>query len=405
MGDFYQSGVIATLHRLGNVNKERLESELERYCRTRPIALVLPTIFSELEGEALPNIIKEIANVKYINQIVVTLGRFTDEQFKHAQEFFSILPQDVTLLWNDSERIKKLYYLLDSEGISAGPDGKGRSAWMAYGYILAKERCRSIVLHDCDILNYDTEFLARLCYPVTNPHLDFEFCKGYYSRVTDRMYGRTTRLLVTPLIRSLEHLLGKLDFLEYLDSFRYPLAGEFSMVADLARINRIPGDWGLEVGVLAEIYKNCSTRRICQVDLCETYEHKHQPLSAEDPGTGLMRMAIDISKCLFRTLASAGVKFPEGFFRTLKATYFRTAHDFIDRYQHDAIINGLFFDRHQEAKAVEAFTNGLSIAGERYKEDPTGMPLIPNWNRITSAIPNFFELLEEAVDADNENNK
>lgn len=401
MGDFYQSGEITTLHRMGDGHSERLEADLVRYSRRRPVALVLPTIFAELEGEALPKIIQEIAGAKYIDQIVITLGRFTEEQFKHAREFFSPLPQDVKLIWNDGERLKKLYYLLDSEGISAGPDGKGRSAWMAYGYILAKERCRIIALHDCDILNYNREFLARLCYPVVNPHLDFEFCKAYYPRVADRMYGRTTRLLVTPLIRTLVKLLGRLDFLDYLDSFRYPLAGEFSMMVDLARINRIPGDWGLEVGVLAEIYKNCSKRRICQVDLCDNYEHKHQSLSADDPNTGLMRMGVDISKCLFRTLASSGVRFPEGFFRTLKATYFKTAQDFIDKYQHDATINGLLFDRHQEAKAVEAFTKGLGMAGEQYKDDPTGMPLIPNWNRITSAIPNFFELLEEAVDADN----
>ncbi len=401
MADFCQNGDITTLHRMGEDRLDSLESDLMRYTKKRPIALVLPTIYAELEGTALPNIVKELTNVKYIDQIIIALGKFTEDQYKHAKEFFAPLPQDVKLIHNDGERIKKLYYLLDTEGISAGPDGKGRSAWLAYGYILAKDRARIIVLHDCDILTYDREFLARLCYPVANPHLDFEFCKGYYMRVTDRMHGRTTRLFVAPLVRALMQLLGKLDYLLYLDSFRYPLAGEFSMVADLARINRIPGDWGLEVGVLSEIYKNCSKRRICQVDLCETYEHKHQSLSAEDPTTGLMRMAVDISKCLFRTLASSGVHFNEGFFRALKATYFTTAHNFIDKYSDDAIINGLKFDRHQEAKAVEAFTKGLSIAGERYRDDPTGMPLIPNWNRITSAIPNFFELLEEAVDADN----
>lgn len=401
MGDFCQFGDITTLHRIGEGQLDRMEADLLHYSRTRPIALVLPTIYSELEGKALPHIVEELAKVKYINQIIIALGRFTEEQFKFAQKFFAPLPQDVTLIWNDGERVKKLYYLLDSEGISAGADGKGRSAWLAYGYILAKEKSRVIVLHDCDILTYSREFVARLCYPVANPQLDFEFCKGYYMRVTDRMHGRTTRLFVMPLVKSLTMLLGKLDYLEYLASFRYPLAGEFSMVADLARINRIPGDWGLEVGVLSEIYKNCSKRRICQVEVCETYEHKHQALSAEDPSTGLMRMAVDISKCFFRTLASSGVEFNEGFFRALKATYFATSHSYIDKYNHDAIINGLYFDRHQEAKAVEAFTKGLTLAGERYMEDPTGMPLIPSWNRITSAIPNFFDLLEEAVDADN----
>ncbi|MEE9200490.1 MAG: hypothetical protein V3V45_03500, partial [Candidatus Brocadiales bacterium] len=241
MGDFCQFGDITTLHRIGEGQLDRMEADLLHYSRTRPIALVLPTIYSELEGKALPHIVEELAKVKYINQIIIALGRFTEEQFKFSQKFFSQLPQDVTLILNDGERVKKLYYLLDSEGISAGADGKGRSAWLAYGYILAKEKSRVIVLHDCDILTYSREFVARLCYPVANPQLDFEFCKGYYMRVTDRMHGRTTRLFVMPLVKSLTMLLGKLDYLEYLASFRYPLAGEFSMVADLARINRIPG--------------------------------------------------------------------------------------------------------------------------------------------------------------------
>lgn len=401
MSDFYQSGEITTLHKLGMPSLEALEKELQRYSRTRPIALVLPTIYMELEGKALPSILQEIAKVKYIKQVVVTLGGFTEDQFKKAKEFFSVLPQEVRLIWNSGERIKKLYYFLDQEGISAGLDGKGRSAWIAYGYILATDKCKFIVLHDCDILTYNREFLARLCYPVVNPNLDFEFCKGYYSRISDRMYGRVTRLFVAPLIRALKQLLGNLDFLDYLDSFRYSLAGEFSMAVDLARINRIPGDWGLEVGVLAEVYKNCSKRRICQVDLTDVYDHKHQNLSSEDPSTGIMKMSIDISKVLFRTLAGTGAIFPEGFFRTLRATYLRTAQHFIDRYNHDSTINGLFFDRHQETKAVEAFTKAIGIAGEQFLEDPTAMPLIPNWNRITSAIPNFFDMLIEAVEEDN----
>jgi hypothetical protein len=36
----------------------------------------------------------------------------------------------------------------------------------------------------------------------------------------------------------------------------------------------------------------------------------------------------------------------------------------------DSAINGLYFDRHMETKAVEAFTNGLKIAGDQFFEDP-----------------------------------
>jgi glucosyl-3-phosphoglycerate synthase len=173
MGDFHQSGEITTLHRLGSGGVARLESEIKKLSRLRPIALVLPTIFSELEGNALPKILDELKEIKYLKQIIVTLGKFNKEQFKHAREFFSVLPQETRLIWNDGPEMKKLYKLLDDKNVSAGADGKGRSAWMAYGYVLAREESKVIVLHDCDVLTYSREFLARLCYPVVNHNLDF----------------------------------------------------------------------------------------------------------------------------------------------------------------------------------------------------------------------------------------
>ncbi len=215
------------------------------------------------------------------------------------------------------------------------------------------------------------------------------------------MHGRVTRLFVTPIIRSLEKLLGPLPLIVYLDSFRYPLAGEFSMSADLARINRIPGDWGIEVETLSEVYRNCSLKRICQVELCETYEHKHQPLSAEDPETGLMKMSIDIAKAIFRNLAIEGAPLSESLFNTLVVNYLRTAQDTIKRYHDDAAINGLFFDRHEETRMVEAFTNAIQIAGKEFLENPLYSPLIPNWNRVTSAIPEFLEKLQAVVEEEN----
>lgn len=401
MADFFQNGEITTLHKFNTASLEKIEEEIKLYAVSRPIALVLPVTPTEMRGPALPNIIDQLKNAKYIKQIVVTLGRFNDHDFSEAKDFFSELPQETKLIWNDGKHIQNLYNLLIEEKISAGGDGKGRSTWLAYGYVLATEKSKVIALHDCDIINYNRELLARLCYPVVNPNLDFEFCKGYYTRITDRMHGRVTRLFVTPFIRSLKIMTGYLDFLEYLDSFRYCLAGEFSMVADLARINRIPGDWGLEVGVLAEVYRNCSKRRICQVDLCDTYEHKHQPLSDEDPTTGLTKMSVDIAKSFFKNLASMGVVFSNEYFKSLKATYQKIAHDFIEKYNHDSTINGLYFDRHEEMKAVDAFTKSIIIAGEQFLENPWGIPFIPNWNRITSAIPDFFDKLIKAVDADN----
>ena len=187
----------------------------------------------------------------------------------------------------------------------------------------------------------------------------------------------------------------------FFDSFRYPLAGEFSMVTDLSRVIRIPGDWGLEVGVLAEVYRNTSLRRVCQVDIAENYEHKHQELSPSDASKGLHKMCVDICKSLFRTLASEGIVFSEGFFNTLISTYMRTAQDMLKRYEDDAAINGLYFDRHEESLAVETFTKGIKQAAEIIMKDPLGVPLISSWDRVSSAIPDIFTKIKEAIEKDN----
>ena len=401
MADVYQTGVVSTLHRLGEFKLERIDQELQRYARLRPIALVLPSLYSELQGPALPVILRELKKVSYVKQVVVTLGRADRAQFEYAREFFSVLPQETTIIWNDGPRVSNLRRMLKSHGLEVGPDGKGRSAWTAYGYVLAGRKSEVIALHDCDILTYSRELLARLVYPVVNPNLGFEFCKGFYARYADKMYGRVTRLMVTPLIRTLKVVLEPHPLLEYLDSFRYALAGEFSMNVDLARVNRIPNDWGLEVGVLAEVYRNTSVKRVCQSDLCEVYDHKHQTLDPQSAETGLLKMCIDIGKNLFRTLASEGVVITPSDLKTVLARYQKLAEDTIDRYNADAAINGLRYERHIEESVVGTFAKGIRIAGETYLEDPLGIALIPNWNRVSAALPDFMDQLKAAIDEDN----
>lgn len=400
MSDFHQNGVVTVLHRLGQPNMERLEAELERHARTNPIALVLPSLYSELEGPALKGIVETLKTVRYLNEIVISLDRASALEFRLAKEYFAVLPQRVRLIWNDGDRIQEILKLLVSNGIDIGLQGKGRGCWMAFGYILALRQSKVIALHDCDILSYNREYLTRLCYPVANPNMGYEFCKGYYSRVTDRLHGRVTRLFITPMLRSLQQLVGPHPLLTFLDSFRYPLAGEFAMLRDLARINRIPGDWGIEIGVLAEVYRNCALRRICQADIADAYEHKHQPLSADNPDEGLLKMCADITKSLFRNLSSEGVVLSESLLKTLRATYLQAAQEAISRYEYDAAINSLKFDRHKERTAVEAFLKGIKLAAEGFLEDPLGVPMISNWSRVAAAVPDIFDRLMDAVEQD-----
>jgi len=400
LSDFYQNGVVTVLHRLGQPNTEQLEQELERYAKTTPIALVLPSLYAELERPALKRIIDILGEVRYINEIVISLDHASALEFRLAKQFFSQLPQRVRVIWNDGARIQAILNVLVSHEIDIGHQGKGRGCWTAYGYVLARGQSQVIALHDCDIVSYDRQYLARLCYPIANPNLAYEFCKGYYSRVTDRMHGRVTRLFITPLIRSLQMLVGPHPLLSFLDSFRYPLAGEFAMVRDLAWINRIPGDWGLEVGMLAEVYRNCALRRICQADIADAYEHKHQTLSTHNPDAGLLKMCVDITKSLFRNLASEGLVLSESTLKTLRATYLQAAQEAISRYENDAAINSLRFDRHEERRAVEVFLRGMTMATDSFLEDPLGVPMISNWSRVTHAVPDIFHRLMDAVEQD-----
>jgi len=403
MGDFYQNGVITTLHNLCERPVEELERELTQFSRQRPLSLVLPSLFSELEGPALPRILDDLCQVPYLAEIVIGLDRADENQYRHALQFFDRLPQHHRVLWNDGPRLRAIDAELQELGLAPREAGKGRNVWYCLGYVLATGRAESVALHDCDILTYDRGLLARLIYPVANPAFNYEFCKGYYARVANsRINGRVSRLLVTPLIRAMKKVVGPLEYLDFMDSFRYPLAGEFSFRRDVINDIRIPSDWGLEVGMLSEMNRNYSHNRICQVDIARTYDHKHQPMSAENADAGLSKMSIDISKSMFRKLATQGVVFNQEMFRTLKATYFRIALDFVETYRNDALINGLDFDIHSEELAVEMFARNVMRAGEDFLSKPMETPFIPSWNRVLSAMPDVFERLTAAVEADTE---
>jgi glucosyl-3-phosphoglycerate synthase len=403
VADFHQTGVITTLHRLGRPDLAGLERELYALAETRPIALVLPCLHAELRDEALKGIVDQLRGVSYLRQIVVSVSgtesRSDFDEMRHAFEGVrSVDGRPATLIWNGGPGMRALYARLAEEGLDAGLDGKGRAVWIAMGYVLAAAEARVIALHDCDIRDYSRELLARLCFPLANPNMNYEFAKGYYARVSDRLYGRVTRLFMTPFLRAMKSVLGPNPQLEFLDSFRFPLAGEWAMTTDLARSTRIPSDWGLEVGMLAEVYRNCSLKRICQVELVENYDHKHRDLREE--GGGLERMVVDIGSSLIRNLASYGVEFDAGFLNTLSVAYVRLAQDAVARYSDDAALNGLDFDRHEEELAVETFSGALRTAGLSFVRDPMGAPQIPNWNRVTSALPGFLADLRQTVERD-----
>ena len=401
MADFYQNGSITTLHNLGERSTACLEQELVQHAKRRPLGLVLPSLYSEIATPALPNILEELKQVPYLSQIVIGLDRANADEYRHALSFFSDLPQHHRVLWQDGPRLQALDASLADAGLAPKELGKGRNVWYCMGYTLASNKAESVALHDCDITTYSRELLARLIYPVANPRFNYEFCKGYYARVANgKINGRVSRLLVSPLLGALKKTVGPTDYLNYMDSYRYPLAGEFSFRRDVLNDIRIPSDWGLEIGVLSEMYRNYANNRLCQVDIADTYDHKHQKLSLNNDTDGLSKMSIDIAKALYRKLATQGEVFSQEAFRSLKATYYRMALDVIETCHNDAIMNGLTLDVHQEEQAVEMFAENIMKAGELFFNCPMERPFIPSWNRVVSAVPDIFEQLVQAVEED-----
>lgn len=403
MADFHQNGHIVHFHNLRSRPVEELVQELESFSRTRKISLVLPSLYSEIEGPALANILMELSQVSYLHRIIIGLDQADENQFRKARAFFAVLPQDHVIIWNDSPRMRAIGGKLAALGLAAQEAGKGKNVWTCMGYLVACADSAVMAVHDCDILTFEREMLARLLYPVANPAFHYQIAKGYFPRIGGGKFnGRVSRLLVSPLLIALKRTIGDRDFLDYMRSFRYPLSGELALRTSLLPELRITSDWGLEIGVLSEAWRNLGPRSVCQVEIADAYDHKHQEISEHDVSAGLNRMSMDICKAIFRKLAADGTVFTTNVFRTLRATYYRSALDLLEAYDNDAKMNGLTVDRHAEERTIELFADNVVRAGQIFIQDPHETPFIPTWSRVYAADPALPAELKAAVAADSE---
>ncbi len=401
MADFHQNGNITTLHDLRYRSAETLSHEVAVLAASRKVTLILPCLYSELEGPALSGILDELQKVTYLHRIIIGLDAADEQQYRHARAFFSRLPQDHVVIWNDGPRLTQLQDYLDGLGLAPKERGKGKNVWSCIGYMLACADSSVMAIHDCDILTYKRSMLDRLIYPVVNPAFPYQMAKGFYPRIGDgKLNGRVTRLLVSPLLIALKRVIGDRDYIDYLRSFRYPLSGEFAIRTPTLADLRIPSDWGLEIGVLSEAWRNLAPKSVCQVEIADNYDHKHQVLSPDDAKRGLSRMSIDICKALFRKLAADGTVFTPNTFRTLKATYYRSALDLLEGYYNDAKMNGLQLDRHSEEISIELFAENIIVAGQAFLDNPNETPFIPTWNRVHAADPELLANMHKAVAED-----
>jgi glucosyl-3-phosphoglycerate synthase len=423
MGIFYQGNRFATIHDLYEImERERyerfLDSRLNEFARHRNIALLLPSLYSEIHVPGvLDNIIDEINRTSYISQIVIALGGAkTRQEFEEARAYFGRLEEscnDVRIVWVDGPGIQQILEQLQKRRFVTGSQGKGQSVWIALGYLFAREKSDVICLHDCDIVTYDRLLLGRLAYPVANPNNDFEFCKGFYPRVSPddfSMKGRVTRLFIYPFLDvwiDIMHRNGDYNlenFFRFHREFFYPLAGEFCFSACLAKGINIASNWGLEVSTLSEVYRRLNLRKVVQVDIARNYEHKHQELSKEDASRGLHRMVLDIACFFFSYVRAHGHDITETFCQMVVESYYHTSLNYVKRFCEDADVNGLQFDRYMEEQTVIDFAGFMSKVWECMCNGSRNVQ-IPSWNRVAYSYPEIYGEIMEVVEHDNSNSR
>jgi glucosyl-3-phosphoglycerate synthase len=394
MADFQQN-VVPTFTKLVDEDLTRMEKTIARAARRAPIGIIIPALFTDLSSAAMQNIIKELSGMGFVKRVYVSLDRSTEEQFKQAQEIVKPLGEKGVLLWNDAPSVQAVLDKIN-QVLPLGSRGKGRAVWTALGHAIGKGEVSVLAFHDADIVTYDRGFLLRLLYPVV--HQRYQFAKGFYVRYSDRMNGRVARLFYFPLIKAFRDVLGKSDFLDYMADFRYPLSGEFATFTSIATDLVFPSDWGIEVGVLAEMFRITRPHRICQVEITDRYDHKHQEVG-EDPTAGLQRMASDIARTFFTRLSSGGSILTSDFLRTLKHTYLANARSFVRIYEMHSEMNNLpKFDRHRELGLIEAFAGALDQAFKEFQDHLFGSPMIPEWRRIEVALEGVLPELVNAFE-------
>ena len=345
-------------------------------------AVVVPMTEREYRSPAAERVLSTLESLAVERVVVPLRAEATDVE--SVRTWLSSFDVPVEVLWCDGPRLGSL---LGEAGLN-GTRGKGRDVWLALGLA---SRSEHVVVHDADARGYDDRHVRKLLYPLVHGH---EFSKAYYARVEDdRLYGRLFRLFYRPLVEALADGEGATpSVLEYLDAFRYALAGEFALSGALARRMHVQRGWGLEVGTLGEAFRLVGTDGSAQVDL-GVHEHDHRSVSGP---AGLSDMSEQVGRALFQALEDNGAD-PD--YDGLEDRYRDAARRLVDAYELDASFNGLGYDRTDELRQVDAYAGAVRPPGEDARLPPwVEAPIDPA--EIAAAAGADLEAVVEASGGD-----
>ena len=254
-----------------------------------------------------------------------TVGKVISMMKKELMEIAPLLDEIVLIDSNSTDRTREI---AKEEGISVyihqlllerlgARSGKGEALWKS----LLVTSGDIIVWVDTDIVNIHPRFVYGIIGPLLlNPQV--QLVKGFYRRplkVGDKMQagggGRVTELTARPLLNL---------FYPELSGVVQPLAGEYAGRREALECVPFFSGYGVETGLLIDIYERYGLNAIAQVDLLERIHH-NQHLEA------LSKMSFAIIQTVFRKLESRfGSAVLEDVNRSMKLIHYNNKGYFLE---------------------------------------------------------------------------
>jgi len=183
--------------------------------------------------------------------------------------------------------------------------GKGEALWKS----LCLTSGDVVIWIDTDVMNIHPRFVYGLLGPLI-AHPEIQFVKGFYRRplkVGNKLQagggGRVTELTARPLLNL---------FFPELSGIIQPLSGEYG--GRRSALEQLPfsSGYGVEIGLLIDVFEKFGLGSIAQVDLQERIHH-NQPLES------LSKMSFAIIQTVMRRIEKRyGVKMLEDVNKTMK---------------------------------------------------------------------------------------
>jgi glucosyl-3-phosphoglycerate synthase len=151
--------------------------------------------------------------------------------------------------------------------------GKGDAMWRALSVLSGELVC----FLDADTERFSEHFASGVLGPLVCER-GISFVKGYYRRPLadgsgEDGGGRVNHLMARPALQV---------FYPELAGVRQPLAGEVAGRRELLESVPFATGYGVEIGMLIDVWRQAGLDAIAQVDLDE-HHNRHQPLSALSP--------------------------------------------------------------------------------------------------------------------------